>query len=341
MAIKFKKISGEHLATNYGSGTRTPPKMRWLLLIILISLPLIFLMTKLVSEYIFVSFSGLVVFDTFTIRAPGAGYIESLTVRAGQQVVPGTPLLQFKSPTLEVKLNYLRKEKQLLKALSEQLSLQNYQPFDTMLQIASQDIQISKEVYERFKNYMKNGDMSELQLEEARKNYVSAQRVFSNLQKEIIETKLRNKTTLEVSYQRKMREIDSEINELQEKKKYFIIHSTKAGTIMHINTYNNEFVASGQQLLSIVTQENLKIIAFIEPQYLDKIYQGKKITITFPDGETVDGKITNTPSYAEKLPISEINPLATRQNKLIAIIAPLSPIPKQYHVFGIPVKVSF
>ncbi|CEK10521.1 HlyD family secretion protein [Legionella hackeliae] len=339
MAIKFKKITGEHLATNYGSGRLTPPKLRWFLLVLLISLPLLFLIGKLIKEYVFVSFSGLVVFDTFTIRAPDAGYIESLTVRTGQQINSGAPLLHFKSPTLELKLQYLQKERLLLKSLIQQFSLENYKPFDTMLTIASQDIQTSREVYERFKNYMKNGDMSELQLEEARKNFVSAQRVFSNLQKEIIDIKLRNKTTLEVSYQRKLREIDSKIKQLEEKQKYFMIRANKAGTIMQINTYNNEFVASGQRLLSIVTKENLRIMAFIEPQYLDKIYLGKKVSITFPDGESVPGKIVNTPRYAEMLPLSEINPMATRQNKLIAIIEPLTAIPKEYQVFGIPVKV--
>ncbi|KTD09415.1 HlyD family secretion protein [Legionella jamestowniensis] len=340
MAIKFKKITGEHLATDYGSGKRTPPKLRWFLLVLLISLPLLFLIVKLTTEYLFVSFSGLVVFDTFTIRAPGSGYIKSLTVRTGQQVHPGDVLLRFQSPTLEVKLNYLQQEKRLLKNLIEQFSLENYKPFETMLNIATQDIQTSKEVYDRFKNYMKDGDMSELQLEEARKNYVTAQRVYSNLQKEIIEIKLRNKTTLEVNYQRKLRDIDNKISQLEEKQKYFLIRSNKAGTIMQISTFNNEFVASGQQLLSIVTKENLRIIAFIEPKYLDKIYLGREVSITFPDGESIPGKIINTPSYAEKLPLSEVNPLATRQNKLIAIISPLTVVPKKYQVFGIPVKVS-
>lgn len=340
MAIKFKKVSGEHLAVTYGSGSRTPPRLRWILLVLLISLPLLFLIFKLAKEYVFVSFSGLVVFDTITIRAPGSGYIESLSVKVGQEVRPGDLLLRFKSPSLDVKLKYLQKEKKLLQDMITQMSRQDYQPLEAMLPVASKDIQTSKEVYDRFRNYLKAGNMSELQLEEARKNYVNALRMLSNLEKEIIETKLKNKTTLEVSYQRKMREIDSEINELLEKEKYFYIKAQRSGNIMQVSTYNNEFVASGQQLLSIVTKDNLRIMAFIEPKYLDKVYQGKEVDIDFPDGESVKGKIINTPSYAEKLPMSEINPLATRHNKLIAIIAPLRAIPQRYQVFGIPVKIQ-
>jgi multidrug resistance efflux pump len=340
MAIKFKRVSGEHLGINYGKESRTPPRLRWYLLVSLISLPLLFLIVKLIQEYLFINFEGLVVFDTFTIRAPSSGYIETLSVKIGQPVSPGNVLLRIKSPSLEVKLEFLQREKQIFQKMIIEMNLQNYSSFENMLKVASEDMKASKIVYDRFKEYSKKGNMAELQLEEARKTYVTAQRILSQLERDIIETKIKNRTILEVSYKRKLREIDNEIMQLLEDKKYFLMRAQKKGTVMNINTYDNEFVSSSQQLLTIVTKENLRVMAFIEPKYLDRIYIGRKVSIKFPYGETILGKIINTPTYAEKIPISEVNPLATRHNMPIAIIVPLTVIPERYQVFGIPTKIS-
>lgn len=341
MSIQFKKKPpSEHLPIQYGQGLRTPPKLRWILVVLILTIPLALLLYQLMSEYFLVRFSGLVTYDTVTIRAPSDGYIKTLSVQPGQKIQPEQVLLQFTSPETLTKLNYLEQERQRITELMNSLGDQNQDNLTKALETAKQDIQTSKEVYDRFKTYVNQGNMVELQLEEARKNYVNAQRNYTEIQQQIKETQLQNKTLLEVNYKRKILELESNINEVKAKMAYFTMRAPQPGTIMNISTHQGEYVSEGQNLITIVTNKNIRIVAFIDPKYMEEVYQGKKVVVTFPNNETVEGHIINTPSFAEKVPLSQINPLATRENKLIAIIRPDSIIPKPYQVFGIPVTVK-
>lgn len=340
MGIQFKKTFPEAVPVNYGKHIRTSAKVRWYFIVILISIPLLCLLYTLTTQYILVHFSGLVTYDTITLRAPDAGYIKSLDVNAGENVKQGQLLLQFVSPDAEIKLNYLEHEKNRLTELANALSDQNQNALTSVIEVAKQDIESSHTVYERFKEYVKKGGMAELQLEEARRNHVNAQRNLASLTQQINDSQLQSNTLIEVNYKRKILEIDSKIETVKSKMRHFTLRAQKPGSIMHIDTHPGEFVSAGQTLMTVVTQENLNIIAFIDPKFLNKTHRGKSVNITFPGHETITGHIINTPSYAEKLPESQVNPLSTRENKLIAIIKPDTTIPEKYHVFGIPVEIK-
>ncbi len=340
MGIQFKKNHPEALPVQYGKIMRTSAKVRWYFIVLLISIPLIFLLYTITTQYILIHFSGLVAYDTITLRAPDTGYIKSLNVSAGEEVQKNQLLLQFISPEAQIKLDYLQNEKARLTELTESLGEQNQEALTNVLLATKQDIESSSAVYERFKKYVQKGNMAELQLEEARRNHVAAQRSYATLAQQIKDSQLQSRTLIDVNYKRKILEIESNIDVVKNQMQYFTMRARKSSTIMHVATHTGEFVSAGQTLMTIVTKENLNIIAFIEPKFLNKIHMGKAVNIIFPGNENVRGHIINTPSYAEKIPESQTNPLATRENKLIAIIKPDTVIPKKYHIFGIPVVIK-
>lgn len=75
--------------------------------------------------------------------------------------------------------------------------------------------------------------------------------------------------------------------------------------------------------------------------FLRLIHKGREVSIEFPNGDTEKGYITSEPGYAEMTTMNEINPLATRQNKLVVTIKTINKIPEQYQIHGIPVKIRF
>lgn len=339
MGIKLKNIKNESLSVDYGKPKRPYPRMRWLMIVLLLSIPLVFMLSRLTQEYVFVHFPGVIVYDTLMIRSPEIGYIKDITVKVGQSIKPGAILIQFTSPEIDAKLLYLESEKKRINTLMNSMNSTYQNQLSSVLNVAKAEIQSSKEVYERFKGYIKKGDMAELQLDEARRNYVDAQKQYANLQQQIAENVLQNKTTMEVNFNRKLLEINNEIEQVKIRLQFFIIKSPKEATVTSIQTHIGEFVSAGQNLMMLVTNDNLRITAFIEPKYVDAVYSGQLVEIKFPDNNVIQGKIINTPSYAEQIPLTEISPLATRQNKLIAVIQPTTPLPPKYQVFGIPVKI--
>ncbi len=341
MGIQLQKQRPkETLPVQYGKSMRAPPKLRWILMVLLLSIPMLFLIYQVVNEFFLIRFSGLVAYDTVSLKAPDEGYIKSLNVQPGQKVNEQQTILKFSSPEAETRLNYLQREKKRITKLMQSLADQTPGHLYKLLDVAAEDVVSSKVVYERFKKYAKKGDMIELQLEAARKNYIEAQRNYAALKQQIKDTRLQTKTLMEVNYKRKILEIENDINKVKEKMQYFDMHSPKPGTVMSIKTHEGEYVSPGQELITIVTKQNLRVIGFIDPKYTEDVYKGKKVWVKFPNNERVVGHIVNTPSYAEKLPQSQMNPMITRENKLIAIIKLDKPIPEIYQVFGIPVSIK-
>src|SRR5690348_3491383 len=100
-------------------------RLRWLLIVILLCLPISFLVFKLLSEYLFVQFSGIVIYDTLSIRAPQDGYIQSMSVHLGEPIRVGELMLQINSPQLNNKLTYLNNEKKRITNLVNDLKKVN------------------------------------------------------------------------------------------------------------------------------------------------------------------------------------------------------------------------
>ncbi|WP_131782525.1 HlyD family secretion protein [Legionella gresilensis] len=321
-------------------GARKLARLRWLLVVLLLCLPLGYLTVRLIQDYFFIRFSGTVIYDTLLIRSPDEGYIHSISVSAGESVRPGNLILEISSPKLNNKLTYLINERERISKLIVNLKRVNQSELINSLKVAEQDMVDSKKTYERFKEHFKDGNLITLQLEEARKNYTTAQQNYASIKQKMLESSLQQNTSLEVNYNRRLVEIEGDIKLLKIQLKNFTIRAPQPGTVMNIETHVGEYVPIGKNLLTIVTDDNLKIKAYIEPKYSAVATYGSKVTIQLPNRERIPGIIINNPRYAQQLPSSETNPLATRQNKLIAIIAPRKPLPKEYQVFGIPVQIS-
>ncbi len=343
MAINLrpKKLDEKATVKDYGQGKRTPPKLRWFMIVGLISIPLIYLMYMLLDETVFAEFQGVVVFDTVRIRAPDAGYVETLFVKEGEHVEKDQALLQFKSPDLDAELVYLKQEK---KRIDEQISHINNQSTESLkahLAVLENDIKSSQLVYEKFANYYRaRGHIAALELEQARKNVIAAKEAYSQLKHQIKQVILENDLMIEVNYKRKLEEVNNKIQRAEIKKQYFAIKSPAKGAVKQIDIHPGEFLPAGQDIIDIVTKNNLHVVAFIDPKEAEEIHPGISVTMTFPDNFTVKGEVVNVPNYADKTPLTFQNPLATRENKLIAIIHFQEELPKKYRVFGLPVEVT-
>ncbi len=341
ISLSKSKLDEKNTVKDYGQGKRTPPKLRWFLVIGLISIPLVYLMYMLLDETVLVEFQGVVTFDTVKIRAPDAGYVETLFVEEGQHVVREQELLQFKSPGLDSELASLRKEKARMESQIESMTKESTASLEAHLATLKHDILSSQLVYQKFaKYYRAKGHIAAIELEQARKNVVAAKEAYSQLQHQIKQAILDNDVAVEVNYRRKIEEVKREIEQAEIKKKYFLIKSPAKGTVKEIEIHRGEFLPAGQDLIDIITKNNIRVVAFIDPESSDDVRQNASVSLMFPDHYTVKGKVVNIPSYADKTPLSFQNPLATRENKLIAIIKFDEELPPKYQVYGLPVEVT-
>ena len=193
ISLKRTKLDEKSTVKDYGAGKRTPPKLRWFLILGVVSIPLLYLIYLFLDETILADFQGVVVFDTVNIRTPDAGYAEELYVREGEHVIEGQNLLQFKSPGVDSELAYLHKEKERIESRLASVSRKSTGALEGNLEHLKTDITESQKVYDRFLTYYApKGNLSALKLEEARKNVVNAKQAYSQLQHQIKQIKLEN-----------------------------------------------------------------------------------------------------------------------------------------------------
>lgn len=341
ITLKRENLDKKSDEKKYGAALRSAPKLRWYLIVCVISIPLVYLVYLLLDETVLAQFQGVVVFDTVKIRAPDAGYVETLYVKEGEHIVRGRPLLQFKSPELDTRLDYLHKEKARLEERVEAMKVKSTESLQEHLATLKKDILSSQLVYQKFaKYYRSKGNIAAMDLEAARKNVISAKEAYAQLQHQIKQVILENDLEVEVKYRRRIEDIKIEITQAEIKKKYFLIKSPAKGTVKEIDIHRGEFLPEGKDIIDIITKNNLRVVAFIDPKQAEDVQQNAVVSITFPDNFSVKGKVVNVPSYAERTPLTFHNPLATRENKLIAIIMPDKELPKNYRVFGLPVEVD-
>jgi len=343
MAISLKRSKLDEASTvkEYGQGKRTPPKFRWALIVLVISIPLLYLMYMLMDETVLADFQGMVVFDTLTIRAPDAGYVDKLYINEGEQVKKGQDLLQFKSPTLDAQLVYLHKEKDRIETRSASVSRESTASLEANLENLKKDIENSQAVYDKFKKYYApKGYLTSLDLEQARKNVADAKEAYSQIQHQIKQINLENDVLMEVNYKRPIEDINNQINQIEIKQQYFLIKSPEEGAIKEISISPGEFLPAGEEVIEIITKNDLHVVAYIDPKKSEDVHPQIMVTLTFPDNFSVKGEVMNVPSHADNAPASFQNPLATRENKLIVIIHFKQALPEKYKVFGVPVDVS-
>ncbi len=343
MAITLKRshLDEKEIVKDYGQGKRTPPKLRWLMIVAIISIPLFYLIYMLLDETVLAEFQGVVTFDTIKIRAPDAGYVEKLYVKEGQHIEAEQQLLQFTSPQLDAELNYLKQERQRMNQQIANLNQKSTESLREHLATLEKDIQSSQLVYERFAKYFKaNGHISSIELEQARKNVIAAKEAYAQLKHQIKQVVLENDLMVEVNYKRKLEEVNNKIEQAEIKKQCFLIKSPAKGAVKVIEVHPGEFLPAGQDIIDIVTKNNLHVVAFIDPKEAEEVQPGITVTMEFPDHFTAKGEIVDVPNYADKTPLSFQNPLATRENKLIAMVKFKEEIPKKYRVFGLPVEIT-
>ncbi len=340
MGIRFKRKNAAEIVPNYGEGRRTPPRMRWYFILFIVSLPVIYLLNLLAKTYIFITFPGYISFGKITVRAPTSGFVRTLHVKIGMEVNRGDALINFESPEVMTKIKYLKKDKAYVLQLLENFRAKEITSLEKAKAFFERDVKISEDVYLKFKEYRKKGVVDDLKLEEARRNWLDAKRKLTELDNRIKENEEEDKHRIEINYKRRLRDIDNQLKLNLNILKHLTIKAEFNSYVAEVKTYQNEYVSAGQELLKLLTKKDMHIVGFVDPKFINDIYKGKKVTIILPDKAEIAGEVYNLPSFSERVPAAQANPIATRNNKIMILIRLKNEMPKKYQVYGVPVRIN-
>lgn len=340
MGLKFKTPKTNHQPQRgHAPVKRNVSKWQWYLLLLILLSPLIFMGVKFFGNLWFVKASGVVAFEPVQIKAPADGYIKQVNVDKGDRVKSNQLLIKFHSPTIDKRIQLLKQELNTLQHEKNQTSNQQKASLKQMQQQAQTNVKKSLAFYKRFKDYEDRGLISQMQLKDAWEDVHKARNQLLDIKRRLQASQQSHDFTIERQYNKRIREIKTQLAKLTNLQKRFDIKMHQPVTVKHVAVHTGEYVTQGQILLHLVTHSQMRIRGYIAPKHANNVYKGKSVTIELPNDTDIKGQVSSNPNLTGQRNNND-SLLKQQSNQVVFFVKPQQPMPQKFKIHGMPVKID-
>lgn len=326
---------------HYGAAKRAQIAWRWYLIIIIASVPLLYLIGLTLLEMIVIKADGRVTVPNIRVRSSVDGYVQEFFVKPLQAVQKDQPLAVLHNMSLEdryqrltTEVNFLTQERD--KLLGQPGNTQSHSM--QLLRFAQQQAKFYQHRLQQYESLFKQGAATQAEIASARNQYGSALQSLALHQ---------TAQSRDHGLSGELRQMSSRINELSLeldglglKKQQLTLIAPSSGLVTELFVQSGEYLGQGQPLLDIIFPEQAYITAFIPPKHHDRAVVDQIVSIAFPNGETAQGRIISVPGITQKSMIEGANLLESPRSAILAHVALTGPIKTQL-INGMPVDIRF
>lgn len=338
MKIKFNTpptVANEQngLTIRYAAAKRQLPRLRWYLLLLLVSVPLLYLAIRIIVGVLWDSSPGLVTVPQAVLRAGLSGEVEIL-VHDGETVAPGAVVAKVR-PLAGAEPLAANGASPSMLALDQTAAMGRLNQSALALRLAreqqarmAQRLQVVNQLIRENAATLAERSQAEAQLTAAQSDVLRAQAdVFGN------ETALQ-RVRLERQQGKAQPRLQSPavVNE---------VVSPVGGTIVRTYALNQNWVAAGTELLLLQRLEEPEIRVFVSPTDGRDALVGERAELRFLDGARMWGTVVRIEADAVRTPPERIGPLATRMQSIVAILKPDHPLDAKHRINELPLDVRF
>ncbi|QVL36464.1 HlyD family secretion protein [Aminirod propionatiphilus] len=340
MKIRFNTPEGK--AADVRAGVRVPyapakrafPRWRWYLVVLLVTSPLLFFLSKVAIGWLMASSPGVVYMERLSVNSPRPAVIENLSFGRGDFVEAGKPLLRLSDASLELLRAPLEAERRALLLQSPQSNPVSAQRRALVLAQEVTDYEarrlgIIEELFRKGAATRAEVDEAAGRVQRARADQIrsgadleEAQRIF-----------------VDPNVPVRLAQIEAELKSLTEGKGPLEVRSPISGQILELFVGPGEAVGQGTPLALIADPERVCLITFVAAKDMRFVEPGRDVRVRFPDGTLMAASVDGSPLLAEPTPLSLAGPLADAGPALKVRLLPGEPLKGAYRVEGLPVTV--
>tara|TARA_R110002073_G_scaffold280522_1_gene444685 strand:+ start:909 stop:1967 length:1059 start_codon:yes stop_codon:yes gene_type:complete len=325
----------------YGEAKRPGRPWRWYLILIVASLPLLYLSGLILQDMIVIKASGRVQVPLVTVRSTSEGYVQQVFVKPLQTVTQGTKLAMLANAPLENSYNRLRSEINFLDKEKDKLLVQADKTASSAVQLMNFAREQRDFYLNRLRQYellFNQGAATQAESATARSQYASALGNLVSLEG----TQLQGRGLMPEIRQiaTRINQLTLELDKTQDLRRQLLLTAPANGLITELFAQPGEYLDQGQRLLEIIFPEQAYINAFIPPKYLDYAVVNQIVTVTFPNGETAEARITSVPGVTQKSTADDIGPLEAPRSAILAQIELIDTVRTRL-ISGMPVDIRF
>jgi multidrug resistance efflux pump len=325
---------------DYGPARRGGTPWRWYLILMVASVPLLYLMGTILREFLVAEANGRVTMAQTVVRSSGEGYVQQLFVKPLETVAAGAELARLVNEPLENRYNRVRGEINFLEREKNKLLHAGGDASGSgqLVAFAEQQRDFYLRRLHQYETLFKQGAATQAEVATARSQYTATLERLAALGQTLgrdrsMEPELRQMGA-------RISQLTLELNEMEDQRKQLLLTAPAAGMVAELFVQRGEYLDRGRALLEIVDPGKAYVNAYIPPKYLDYAEVGHTATVAFPNGESAEARIVSVPGVTQKPPPDDLSPLETAPPAILARMEFVGDVaPRLVH--GTPVKLRF
>ncbi|MCK5829314.1 MAG: hypothetical protein KAH20_03340 [Methylococcales bacterium] len=329
------------LRLSYASARRSGYKFRGYFLIIIVFSPLLLLAWYLLSDRFFITAPGVVTTEPMEIRSSGSGFIEKLLVQSGEHVNKEQTLLKIVNPLLDTRMATLSAQRQQLDSQLNSFDQAVMKQLEGALNDARKGMEEQKEILNQFKSAIKRGIISTVDMATVNQALISSRLAIrtakAELERERRSQQLDHLTSPLVQQQRAL---DLALAETQSQISFLQPITNSPAVVAEILVREGDWIEESTPLVLLTQRRKPFIYTFLDARYASRCKDGAKVTIVFPNGDDVEGRIHGQTVLARRLPPGLSKPFEADKPALKVTVEIEEEIESPL-VENLPVKVEF
>jgi multidrug resistance efflux pump len=351
MKIRFR--SPKQLAPDREQGVRVPyapakrsaVRWRWYLILLLVSLPLLYLVGQILYSWLVVKAPGYVSLAPIQINSSAAGQLAALPVKIGARVTSGQLLARVSSAALDRREALITAE---LNALASQATMAD--PAGSLAPLLIRRLELAAGIVNHYRKncddvrfLFDHGAATRAEVNLAQSQLHQAELSLQGLRADLASSRLEfaRRKAPDPGRKTRMEVLRAEIQAIDAERAQHTITSPSNGRILDVLAAQGQALATGTPLLLLGNLENVLIYAYLNPRHARYALENKPVTIIMGDGRRLGGRINRTPELTQRLPAAMSSPLGSRDLMLLVPVVPDQPLEDADLVEGLPVTVRF
>lgn len=313
----------------YGPGKRVAFRMRWYLIVFLVTLPLMLIVYNIGKSLFLMESGGKLVIPTYEVFAQTAGRVERIEVRPGDEVTPSTPLLFLSNLTLTTRLAELNRQKDMG---GSALAMDTFPKLERLLQ---QQASEAASWERKVKQLAGSGVVTQLELKQASDQLLNANRA-------LLETRLRKQQWEEDRRQREREEVSQEEIILAEDQVKALTATTREpAKVVDVYVRPDQWVDQGEPLLRVSNTESVQIWLYVDLRLAEHARTGEQFTVILPNGDDYPAQIIKGAERALKVPNELREAFSGNKPGLLALAEFKTPLASAWQIEQLPIRARF
>jgi multidrug resistance efflux pump len=330
--------SNDGMKVGYGLAKRGGYRIRWFLILALILSPLVVAAYYFYRSNILIIAPAILTSKPVIIASHDDGVIEQIRVKAGSSILDSQAILTISSHKLNAQISFIKDELNSLRAEPSRIEILYFNAIEE----SKDSLAKVTDIQSRYKEFRDKGQISEL-------DYASITGMVNGQNKQVNDQYIdfdEAKSRIAEREQagpimQQRRALQKELVLLEVNRSQMTIEAPFDGRILELNVVEGQRVRIGDQLALLADNKPPRIVAFLEPKYLDFAKAGAKVVVVLPDSKKFTGTVSQEVGLVSKLPVQLVSPFEG-QPAYLKVLIDLDKVPdSNYWIEGLTVDVHF